>query len=321
MDIKQLEVFVTVAKHKSFSKAARELFLTQPTVSSHIQNLENEMQSVLLNRNNKTITLTDSGKVLYNHAIIILNDCKKAIYDIKEYSGKIEGSLNIVCSSIPEAFILPNFLENFCEKYPNITLTIDHCDSNLVIPEILSERVTFGIVGSKTKHQHIKYNDFIKDELVLICPKSCSIENINGYISIHDLKNLTFIMRKEGSGTRNVIVKMLNSSPVPLSQLNIRANVESNCAIIEMVKKGLGCSFVSFISVADMIKRNEINAYRIKDYSFERNFYFIHSKKKIFTPTEKKFLEFFVDYYDIVDDEIKENEIIENNKSIKTKIK
>lgn len=311
MDIKQLEVFVTVAKYKSFSKAARELFLTQPTVSSHIQNLENEMQCVLLNRNSKSITLTDSGKVLYNHAIIILNDCKKAIYDIKEYSGKIEGSLNLVCSSIPEAFIIPNFLEKFCKKYPNITLTIDHCDSNLVVPEILSERVTFGIVGSKKKHPHIKYSEFVHDELVLICPKSIELPNENGYIDIHKLKDLSFIMRKDGSGTRNVIVKTLNSSPVPLSQLTTRANVESNSAVIEMVKKGIGCSFVSFISIEEMAKRGEINAYRIKDYSFERNFYFIHSRKKIFTPTEKKFLEFFVDYYDIRDEE--EDKVINSN--------
>lgn len=299
MDIKQLEVFVAVAKHKSFSKAARELFLTQPTVSSHIQNLENEMQCVLLNRNNKTITLTDSGKVLYNHAIIILNDCKKALYDIKEYSGKISGALNLVCSSIPEAYILPKFLKTFCDEYPNITFTIDHCDSNLVVPEILSERVTFGIVGSKSKHPHVRYIDLINDELVLICPGECELKNQNGYININELKNLIFIMRKEGSGTRNLIVNTLNSSSVPISTLNVRAHVESNNAIIEMVKNGLGCSFVSLISVEDMIERGEIKSYRIKNLKFERNFYFLFSKKKFFTPTEKKFLEYFSNFYNL----------------------
>lgn len=299
MDIKQLEVFVAVAKHKSFSKAARELFLTQPTVSSHIQNLENEMQTVLLNRNNKTITLTDSGHILYNHAIVILNDCKKAIYDIKEYSGKIEGSISIVCSSVPEAHIFPSFLNKFCGKYPNITFTINHCNSNLVIPEILSERATFGIVGSKQKHPHIDYYDLIKDELVLICPPDCEIENENGYIDIEKLRKLTFIMRKEGSGTRNVIIKKLNVSPVPPSSLKIRAYVESNHAIIEMVRNGLGCSFVSEISAKYLIDKGELKEYRIKDHPFDRNFYFIFSKKKVFTPTEKKFIEYLKNYYDL----------------------
>lgn len=299
MDIKQLEVFVAVAKHKSFSKAARELFLTQPTVSSHIQNLENEMQTVLLNRNNKTITLTDSGHILYNHAIVILNDCKKAVYDIKEYSGKIEGSISIVCSSVPEAHLFPSFLNKFCEKYPNITFTINHCNSNLVIPEILSERATFGIVGSKQKHPHIDYYDLINDELVLICPPDCEIENDNGYIDIEKLRDLTFIMRKEGSGTRNVIIKKLNASPIPPSALKIRAYVESNNAIIEMVRNGLGCSFVSEISARYLIDKGELKEYRIKNHPFDRNFYFIFSKKKVFTPTEKKFIEYLKDFYDL----------------------
>lgn len=299
MDIKQLEVFVAVAKHKSFSKAARELFLTQPTVSSHIQNLENEMQTVLLNRNNKTITLTDSGHILYNHAIVILNDCKKAVYDIKEYSGKIEGSISIVCSSVPEAHLFPSFLNKFCDKYPNITFTINHCNSNLVIPEILSERATFGIVGSKQKHPHIDYYDLINDELVLICPKNCELKNENGFIDIEQLKALTFIMRKEGSGTRNVIIKKLNSSPISPSSLKVRAYVESNHAITEMVRNGLGCSFVSEISVRSMIDRGEIKSYRIKNFTFDRNFYFIFSKKKVFTPTEKKFFEYLNEFYDV----------------------
>lgn len=297
MDIKQLEVFVAVAKHKSFSKAARELFLTQPTVSSHIQNLENEMQTILLNRNNKSITLTDSGNILYQHAIVILNDCKKAVYDIKEYSGKIEGSINIVCSSVPEAHLFPNFLNKFCNKYPNITFTINHCDSNLVIPEILSERDSFGIVGSKQKHPHIDYYNLIKDELVLICPPEYDIENDNGYIDIEKLKDLTFIMRKEGSGTRNVILKTLNSSPISLNSLKVRAYVESNNAIIEMVKNGLGSSFVSEISARYLIDKGELKKYRIKDYSFDRNFYFTFSKKKVFTPTEKKFIEYIKNFY------------------------
>src|SRR5699024_10552626 len=138
--------------------------------------------------------------------------------------------------SIPETYIFPKFLSNFCDRYTNITFTINHCNSNLVILEILSERVTFGIVGSKLKHHHIKYSDFINDELLLICTNDCKLDvDQDGYIDIENLKKLTFLMRKEGSGTRNVIVKTLNSSPVTFSSLKVRANVESNDAIIQMV--------------------------------------------------------------------------------------
>lgn len=299
MDIKQLEVFVAVAKHKSFSKAAKELFLTQPTVSSHIQNLENEMQSVLLNRHNKTITLTDSGQILYNHAIVILNDCKKAIYDIKQYSGKIAGNINIVCSSVPETNIFPAFLKDFCDKYPNITFAINHCNSNMVIPEITSERMTFAIVGSQQiNHQIVSYG-FKSDELVLLCPKDIQIENVDGYIEPDEVKNLVLIMRKEGSGTRKTLVSALKKKKIYESHLKIRAYVDSNTAMLEMVKNGLGCAFSSYLSAKHMINAGDVKYYRLQGISMDRNFYLMYSKRKIFTPTEKKFLEHFNKFYEI----------------------
>lgn len=297
MDIKQLEVFVAVSKHRSFSKAARELFLTQPTVSSHIQNLENELQTTLINRNNKTITLTDSGRLLYDHALIILNNCKKAVFDIKEYSGKISGNISIVCSSVPEANIFPKFMKNFCETYPNITFTINHSNSNLVIPEILSERATFGIVGSKQNHQYIDVYGFTNDELVLICPKGMDLESNGSHIDLETLKSLNFIMRKEGSGTRNTIVNALKSCNIQPNQLKVRAYVESNSAMIEMVKNGIGCSIASLISVQELIDNDQIDYYRILELDISRDFYIVFSKKKIFTPTEKKFIEYFNEYY------------------------
>lgn len=299
MDIKQLEVFVAVSKYKSFSKAAREIFLTQPTVSSHIQNLENELQTVLLNRSNKTITLTDSGQLLYKHAIVIINNCKKAVYDIKEYSGKIEGSIHIVCSSIPETYIFPGFLSKFCKEYPNINFYISHCDSNLVVPEILSERATFGIVGSKTKHPHVEYHKILEDDLCLICPTDLEIPNKDGVVDINTFKDLVLIMRKDGSGTRNALSKSLSEAGISINNLNVRAVVESNEAIIEMVINGLGSSLVSKMSVEGSIARGEIKHYKIKGLNLNRDFYFLFSKKKIFTPTEKKFLEYFSDQYNL----------------------
>ena len=262
MDVKQLEAFVTVAKYKSFSKAARELFLTQPTVSAHIQNLEKELDAVLFNRNNKCITLTKSGEILLENAISILNNCKKAIYDIKEYSGKIEGLIDIVSSSIPETYILPNFIKSFHDKYPDVKFSISHYDSQYAISEILNGRISFGFVGSKTSNPQIKSIDLISDELVLISPIDLNIDNDNGYIDINELNKLNFIMRKEGSGTRNLTINILKEHKFNINNLDILAYVESNETIKEMVKIGLGVSFVSYNSAKDYIKSNKIKFYR-----------------------------------------------------------
>ena len=248
MDLKQLEVFVAVVKHQSFSKASRELFLTQPTVSAHIQNLENELETVLVNRSNKTITLTESGKILYEHAIYILNNCKKAIYDIKEYSGKIEGLIDIACSSIPETYLLPGFMKSFSNTYPDVKFSISHYDSRFAISEILDERISFGFVGSKISNPQIKYVNLIDDNLVLITPPDLEIENVNGEIDVSALYDFNFIMRKEGSGTRDLIFKTLKKAGFSTAKLNILAHVESNESIKEMVRQGLGVSFISHIS-------------------------------------------------------------------------
>ena len=299
MDVKQLEAFVAVAKYKSFSKAARELFLTQPTVSAHIQNLENELDAVLFNRNNKCITLTKSGEILLENAVSILNNCKKAIYDIKEYSGKIEGLIDIASSSIPETYILPDFIKSFSSKYPDVKFSISHYDSQYAISEILNGRISFGFVGSKTSNPQIKYFDLINDELVLIAPIDLNIDNDNGYIDIDELNKLKFIMRKEGSGTRNLTFNILKEHNFNINNLNILAYVESNETIKEMVKIGLGVSFISYKSAKDYIKNNKLKFYRVKNINFARKFYFIYSKKKAFSPLENKFLSSLCEYFDI----------------------
>lgn len=300
MDVKQLEAFVTVAKYKSFSKAARELFLTQPTVSAHIQKLEKELDAVLFNRNNKCITLTKSGEILFENAVSILNSCKKAIYDIKEYSGKIEGIIDIASSSIPETYILPSFIKSFSNKYPDVKFSISHYDSQYAISEILSERISFGFVGSKTYNTQIEYIDLINDELVLIAPINLHIDNDNGYIDIDELNKLNFIMRKEGSGTKNLTFNILKDHKFDIDNLNVIAYVESNETIKEMVKIGLGVSFISYKSARDDIKNNNLSLYRIKNINFTRKFYFIYSKKKVFSPLENKFLNSLFEYFNIL---------------------
>ena len=299
MDLKQLEVFVAVAKYNSFSKAAKELFLTQPTVSAHIQNLEKNFDTVLVNRNNKVITLTRSGEILYEHAIYILNNCKKAVYDIKEYNGKIEGVIDIACSSIPETYILPDFLKNFYSNYPNVKVSISRYDSQDAISEILNERSSFGFVGSKINNKKIQYIDLIDDELVLIAPIDLVIENEDNYIDIEKLHDLKFIMRKDGSGTQSIVINKLKSNKISINSLDTIAYVESNESIKEMVRLGLGVSFVSYNSVIDDINLKKIRYYKIKNLKFDRKFYFAYSNKKTFSPLEYKFLDSICDYFNI----------------------
>ena len=113
MEFNQLESFISVVKHKSFSKAARELFLTQPSISNNIQNLEKELGAVLLDRKGKTIALTDSGKIFYRYALELINTREQAIHSIKDHLNKIEGKIELKASSIPEQYIFTLYNKRF----------------------------------------------------------------------------------------------------------------------------------------------------------------------------------------------------------------
>lgn len=298
MDFKQLETFVEIAKHKSFSKAAKELFLTQPTISTHIQNLEKELGTILINRNNKNISLTKAGEILYNHSLEILNSRKKALYSLGEYQGKIEGVIEIAASSIPESYILPQLLKSFNTSFPHVKFIISHYDSQDAIEEILNEKIQFGFVGAKIPNSQIEYIDLINDELVLITPNNYSIPTNNGYIDIEYVKDEKFIMRKEGSGTKKLIVSELKKNNIDLNDLDIVAYVESTEAIKEMVRAEVGLSIVSNKSIMDEVSFGILKSYKIKNLNLKRKFEFIYSKKKIPNPLEEKFIEHILDFFD-----------------------
>jgi len=203
MDFRQLETFVEVAKLKSFSKAAEKLFITQPTVTNHIQNLEKELGTLLINRFGKKITLTDAGNLLYKYAINILNSCEMAKFDLASYQGKIQGHLHIYSSSVPRKYLLPTIIKNFLNNYPDVSFTVGDKDSKKVIRGILDGETDFGILGAKFPSNNLRYIDLMEDRLVLVTPNSPDFPGENfSFISKDILFREKIIFREEGSGTR-----------------------------------------------------------------------------------------------------------------------
>lgn len=297
MDFKQLESFVAISKYKSFSKAAKELFLTQPTITNHIQNLEKELGTILINRSNRTISLTRAGEILYTNAIDILNSKKRTLYTLGEYKGKIEGTIEIVASTIPEEYILPDTIKSFQKKFPHVRYSLKHFDSQDVIEEIASQKANFGFVGAKIKDPQIEYIKLTEDELVVIAAFDKEIKNDNGYVDINDLKRENFIMREEGSGTRKLFVKELEKNDIPIENLNIIAHIESTESTKQMVRKNLGIAIISNRAILDEEKFDLLKSYKLKNFSLKRSFYFAFSKKRILAPLEEKFRAHVSEYF------------------------
>ena len=297
MEFNQLESFLNVVKYKSFSKAAKELYLTQPTISNNIQNLEKELKTTLLDRKSKTITLTDSGKAFYKYAAELINIRDQAKFDIMRQYDKIEGKIEINASSIPEQYILPYIIKDFTKKYPQVSFSVTHKNSKDIVDDIFKGKQNFGIVGAKYCSRMLEYIDFYEDELVLAVPNNDSYPmSIDKPLDMNILFSEKFIFRKKGSGTRLLVEQRLLDKGISLDDLNIVSLIDSNEMIKKMIELELGVSFISKLSIKNEIDLELIKPFRVKGLSLKRNFYFVYCKNRTLSPIAEVFKEFLINW-------------------------
>lgn len=293
LDIRQLETFVEVSKQKSFSKAADKLFLTQPTVTNHIQNLEKELGTLLINRMGKTISLTDAGMLLYKNSLNIINSFEMTKFELAKFVGQIHGHLDIFASSVPRQYLLPSLIHFFIDEYPDVTFSISDKDSKEVVVSIVDGESDFGFVGTKYELNNLEYINVMEDNLVLIAPNSFNSNGDNfTELKIEDIIKNKFIFREEGSGTRNELTYKLEEKGFGLDQLKIIAYVKDNEAIKELVALGAGLSFLSKQSVITDLEAGRYKAFNIKDLDLKRQFYFVFHKNRQLSPLGETFKNF-----------------------------
>ncbi len=298
MEFNQLESFISVVKHNSFSSAAKELYITQPTVSNNIQNLEKELNATLLNRNSKLITLTDAGKIFYKYAVEMINIRDNARFEISEHSKNIEGEIEITASSIPEQYILPYIIKDFLNMYPKVSFSMNQRNSKSIIDEIIEGKLNFGIVGAKYHSEMLEYFDFYEDELMLCVPNNEKYSYSNyDEVDIDMLYSEKLIFRKKGSGTRKLIEQSLSSKDISIDDLNIVSYIDSNEMIKKMIELGLGVSFISNIAVKNEVNLGLIKTLKIKDLNMKRNFYFVYSKNRVLSPVVVAFKDFLTKWH------------------------
>lgn len=295
MEFNQLESFINVVNLKSFSKAAENLYLTQPTVSNNVQSLEKELGTVLINRNNKKISVTEEGELLYSYAVNMLNLRDKAACEVGKYKGRICGNLELSSSTIPQQYILPGYLKDFSRKYPNMTFTINQGDSKKVVDDVLKGYTNYGITGAVYESKQLEYLPFYEDRIVLAVANSdrFSLEDY-GEIDVEVLKNEKLIMREEGSGTRKILEKALADADINLSIMDIVSSVESNVTIKKMVELDMGITFMSEIAIKNEISLKLIKPLLVKGLDIRRQFYFVYSKNRYLSPLAEKFKEFLI---------------------------
>lgn len=290
MDFHQLKVFISVYKNKSFSKAAKEIFLTQPTISEHIKTLEEELKCNLFDRVGKKIIPTKEADLLYEESLDLINKLENLKDSMQKFRELPSGSIFVGTSSIPGTYILPSLITEFKASYPDINIQIDISDSAEVISKIISHDILMGLVGTQINNPLLKYTPFMEDELVIASPNFIKEESIEPA----ELLNNPFIMRESGSGTRKETEKLLKEIGVEGGKLKIVCTLGSTDAVKQAVKNGLGLSILSIHSIKDEIECGKLKAIRIKGHRMTRKFYIVTHNKRTLPFIYRLFYEFLL---------------------------
>lgn len=291
MDIKQLEIFAKIVELKSFSRAAEAIFLTQPTVSGHIQSLEEELGQRLLDRLGREVVPTKAGKVLYGYARKMVSLRDEAGQALDQLMGRMKGEIVIGGSTIPGEYLLPFIIGRFREKYPEIIVILKIGDTADILNRVLTGECEVGIVGSRVKDNRLEYREYINDELVIIASSSHQLAR-KKKITALELSSIPFVMRERGSGSRMTIEKRLSDMGVDTSRINIVAEMGSTEAVKQAVKAGLGVSIVSSIAVTEDLRHNSLKVIPFKGKRFLRSFYISTHKGRTMSPIGSALLDF-----------------------------
>ena len=285
----QLYVFTKVAEERSFSKAAQSIYLSQSTVSTHINNLEKYLGHKLFDRLGKVVKLNCYGEKLYPIAKEMLALKQKAINNVRDYNTRLEGHMRISASTVPAQHILPELISKFSKIHPGSRFTIDKSDSKQVALLLTKGERDLGIVGYKYFSDKLKFIPLMKEKLVVITPPDLYFPNM---VSISELTAHPLLFRNKGSGTQAVLEKILHNFNVDIAKLNIVGYFDSVQVLIQCVREGMGISVVSEIAASEFVKHNLINVYELDDFREVRTFYLAYNKNITISPLISEFISY-----------------------------
>lgn len=270
----RLKVFYTVALRLNFTKAATELYITQPAVSKHIQELEESYKTKLFERNGSKIALTPAGEILLKHTKNIFEIYREIDFDMSSFINERQGLLRLGASTTISQYIISPVLARFHQKQQDIKVNLLNGNTEQIEKALINKEIEIGIVEGQSKNQSIKYVPFIKDELVLVCNTKNPFVKQNT-ISLEDLKTMKFITRERGSGTLEVIEYALKQVGVKLTDLQIEMQLGSTESIKSYLLNSDCFAFMSIHAVDKELKNIELIVLDVENLAIERYFYII----------------------------------------------
>lgn len=264
-------VFMSVAENLSFSKAAKELFISQPAVTKHIKELENKLDISLFERQGNKIYLTKAGELTYNNLKIIRQKYYDIEYSLERLKDTFKGKLRIGASTTISQYFIPKILAKFHKQYPQIELFLYSGNSFEIEKKLLNTDIDIALVENASSQPNIKYTDFVDDEIIVITSNN-NIYSRKRTISLTDIQKIPMVLREKGSGTLEIIQEELARHNINNSDLNIVIHLGSTEAIKNFLCDFDGIALVSEKSVEKELQSKQIVKLTIKNFMLNRKF-------------------------------------------------
>ena len=291
IDLRQIKAFNAVARQGGFSRASQEVGLSQPTLSTHILNLERQLGVKLFDRVGRTVTLTPAGRVFAEFSGRITDLCRESIQAVEAFSGQVRGEVHVEASTVPGEYILPRWLKAFHRSYPEVQVTLTVNDSARVLEKVAAGEVPLGVTGCPGTSPSLESRLLCEDMIILIGVPGTVPDQGGKPLSHESLSSVSLIRRESGSGTRSAVEKALSEHGFEHDSLKWSATLGSTRAVIEGALAGLGAAFVSRSTVEREIREGRLTAFDLDGMQITRGFYVVSSAKRTLSPAADRFRE------------------------------
>ena len=277
IDIIKLETFIHAAESLSFSEAAKQLNLSQPTVSYHVKALENELSVTLFTRTGGGLQLTEAGRLLLPRARKLFHQSNEMEELLSSLEDGVVGELRIACSTTAGKYILPQMSARFCQRHPGIRVSILSCNPENATALLQENEANLAVVSFEVQDQSFEYQEFFEDVITLIVPREHPWA-LRRAIDPEELINEPMIIREPNSGTRRVLLSELAKHDIGLDDLNIFMQLGNAEAIVRTVATGYAVSFVSTLASACPLERGHVVNVEVLGMNMRRKVYMMRKR-------------------------------------------
>ncbi len=282
IDLERLRIFVQCAENLSFTQAARELHVSQPTISHHIKALEREIGAPLFLRLGGGLQLSEEGRVLLPWARKLLREAIQLEEMMASVQDRIVGQLRIACSTTTGKYILPLIAARFHERHQRVRVSIMRCTAEQVVPRLMEAEANLGVVSHEVSGGNMECQVFFIDHIILIAQPHHPWAG-RRLIEASELVGQPIIMREPTSGTRRVMFAELGKHDIAMDDLDVFLEVGNTEAIVKTVEAGYGVAFVSRLAAQCALERGSVVEIKVADMEMHRNVYMV--RKALETPS------------------------------------